>query len=477
MKNFILILVLFLTINSISAQTDSLQPEQSAPSFWSSASDALQWRGYFMAETRFNVYEKNKSFNWQEYRLSLTPEIKVGNKSRFYAEIWARSLRFPHVDNYLSLSDKTMVSPLDIDLREAYFDVYDFIIPGLDLKVGRQRNAWGTADKLNPTDNLNPYDLEDIWDFGRHLASNGISLSYYVSDFTLSTVLIPVFNPSLAPDASLISLIMPEVDFPETTIFNNNLMYLKYRQIKDSLILPERTLENSVYGFRIEKPFGVFNTSVSYMTGKDFLPAPFKTQIVPAVIQTDTITIDVHSDLTFSKLQVIGADFAGSVFNLGVWAEAGLFIPEKVTNKTQMQLMGITLMEQDSIVIDDKPYIKYVGGLDYTFSNGSYLNFQYMHGFFHERRLDLHNYMILAFDIPLFNSKLKIAPCNSFIQFKDFNSIKDDYAFVVMSELNYLGTDNLRISLGSRIIEGKGKSNFGKLKNHDTVYLKFNYSF
>jgi len=42
----------------------------------------------------------------------------------------------------------------------------------LDIRIGRQRIAWGTADKLNPTDNLNPDDLEDIFDFGKHLDSN-----------------------------------------------------------------------------------------------------------------------------------------------------------------------------------------------------------------------------------------------------------------------------------------------------------------
>jgi hypothetical protein len=41
----------------------------------------------------------------------------------------------------------------------------------LELTVGRQRIAWRTADRLNPTDNINAYDLEDIWDFGRHHGS------------------------------------------------------------------------------------------------------------------------------------------------------------------------------------------------------------------------------------------------------------------------------------------------------------------
>ncbi|MEZ5199609.1 MAG: hypothetical protein R2764_25490 [Bacteroidales bacterium] len=40
----------------------------------------------------------------------------------------------------------------------------------------------------------------------------------------------------------------------------------------------------------------------------------------------------------------------------------------------------------DSLLLESsKPYVRFVIGGDYNFSNSSYLNFQYMHGFINER--------------------------------------------------------------------------------------------
>ncbi len=477
MKNVICSLLIFMCA-LIYSPLDALAQEEGQPAFWSSAAEDLQWRGSFLSDNRMHTYKGANNLSWQEHRLSLTPELR-GQRTRFHSEIWIRSFRFPSMDSYTDLSDKSKLNPLDIDLREAYFDVYDFIIPQLDLRVGRQRHAWGTADRLNPTDNLNPYDLEDIWDFGRHLSSNSIKLTYYWRDFTLSGVFIPYFTPLHAPEASVMEAFMPEINLPSSQNIGALTTNLIYGNIEDELSLPERHIKNAVYGFRLEKPFGAFNTSVSYMKGYDILPAPFKTVVTSTDLSLfplpDTIKLDVYSHLCFAPQHVIGLDVAGAIGNVGVWGEAALFMPEEIVNKTQ--LAGFPIAFDDSVTVEGTPYVKYIVGMDYTFTNGVYLNAQYLHGFFHERGNELSDYLVVALDIPAFRNRISFSPLNASLQIKDFGDIRNNYGWVLMPEVSYTGIDNAGFTVGARFIDGSENTLFGRMKNQRDVFLKLTYAF
>jgi len=483
MKYRLLFLISLLQFNLLFSQNDTIPYEntdeetyQPVATFYQSTPKGLEWNGYLQTDNRYNYYKKTNAFSREEYRLSVSPSYK-GNRTAFKSEIWIRTLNYPTVNNYLQLADKNFIQKIDLDLREAYFDVYDFLIPNLDLRAGRQRIAWGAADKLNPTDNLNPYDLEDVWDFGRHLGSNSIKLDYFIKDFTLSGIFIPTFTPSLAPPQSLIQAFMPEIGFPESIQSNGSTIFLKYNNIRDSLVLPHREIKNSIFGFKLAKSIGAFNTSLSYMDGRDILPTPFQTEIIPLSLIGDTIKIDVFSQIKYPRMRVLGLDAAGSLLNIGVWAEAAVFFPEKTINNTTMTLMGLTLMNTDSITVDDKPYLKIAAGMDYTFTNGCYLNIQYLHGFIHEKGKDLNDYYVMALNCPLFRNKITLSPLNSCLQINDYKDLTNNYAFVFMPEITYSGIDNVNFVIGLRLIEGNNNTSFGKLKNHDEVFFRFKYSF
>jgi len=121
----------------------------------------LKIGGYVQFDDRVRI--KDKILSWEEYRLDLTGQVEF-EKVNFYSEVWFRNFGSTNVKKLFELSDKNKVAPIDVDIREAYVDFKGFIFDNLDLRIGRQRIAWGTADKLNPTDNLNPDDLEDIWE-------------------------------------------------------------------------------------------------------------------------------------------------------------------------------------------------------------------------------------------------------------------------------------------------------------------------
>lgn len=146
--------------------------------------EEIKWGGYLQTDNRLTLNEKN-DFYWQEYRLGLQTEVKPVEKARFYGEVWLRSWGMPTIQNSSDLTDKNKVATWGFDIREAYVDFYGFIFNNLDIRIGRQRIVWGTGDKINPTDNLNPYDLEVPWEFGERLGSNGIKASYYLKNLPL----------------------------------------------------------------------------------------------------------------------------------------------------------------------------------------------------------------------------------------------------------------------------------------------------
>jgi hypothetical protein len=134
---------------------------------------------------------------------------------------------------------------------------------------------------------------------------------------------------------------------------------------------------------------------------------------------------------------------------------------------------------QDSLVLDKtKPYIKFVVGGDYFFSDGSYLNVQYLHGFFHERaRENLNDYFFLRYEKTFLNNKLKITPIGGGFIVTGWNNIKDNYALAYMPEIVYKATINSEITLATVIFDGKGDNLFAQLKDYNMLMLKLKYSF
>ncbi|MCS7228914.1 MAG: hypothetical protein N2252_06820 [Candidatus Kryptonium sp.] len=427
------------------------------------SSQNLQIGGYIQADDRFKL--KDRTISWEEYRLALMGQVEF-EKSKFYSEIWIRNFGSSNVKKLFELSDKNYVEPVSIEIREAYVDLKDFVIDNLDLKIGRQRIAWGTADKLNPTDNLNPDDLEDIWDYGRHLGSNAIKLSYYLGDFTITGVFIPTFTPSVLPKGDWIKVFASEF-FPNSSHEFEN---LSERVI---VVNPENSLkEASKFGLKISKRdiFG-FDLSMSYVYGRDDIPMPFKAILPVGRLVPDSVY------LFFPRMRVVGIDFAGDIRGVGVWGEAGIFYPEEVNFETVIVIQPTNLYLSRKI-LEKKNYTRFVLGFDYTFENGIYANVQYLHGFLHERgRGNLKNYLVFNFERKFMDDKLKINFLSGGVEFKRAKDIRNNYSLIYNPQITYNPIDNLELAIGGRIIDGKGSTTFGRLRDRDEIYIRVKYSF
>jgi hypothetical protein len=424
----------------------------------------IQWNGYLQTDNRIRLLGEN-DFSWHEYRLDLRAELSPSKKTHFYSDLWIRSLGFPEINSSIDLADNNLLRPLNLDLREVYVDLYGLIVPDLDIRLGRQRIAWGTGDKINPTDNLNPYDLEDIWDFGRHLGSDGLLASLYVGDYTMSAVLLPMFTPAVLPAGEWASLLSEERELlPGITIGNTT----------DSIIMPDNNFRQTFKGgLKIKRRLMAYDLSLSYVYGLDDLPIATRVKVVPA---QNIGEVDIHTELIYPKMHIFGFDIAGALGSVGVWGEAAMFLPDEIKLTTDLSELGMGV--QESIALDNKSYVKFLIGTDYTFANSLYLNLQYLRGFVHERGSEnLANYLLFGSEWLLFGNKIKIMPVAGAFVFAELDDIADNNALVYTPEISYLPIDNAILSIGTRLIQGNTNTIFGQFKDYDEIYFRMKYSF
>jgi len=455
---FSIMIVLMVTVSQVKAQEQD--------------ESRLKISGELLTDERFLLNDK-KDWAWNENRLTVNLDKKITNSSKFYSEVWLRNIGLPNITSSGDLYNKGIVDPHNFEIREAYVQLFGFLTKNLDVKIGRQRITWGTADKLNPTDNLNPYDLEDVLDFGRHRGSDALSLNYYFnSDFSLQGVYIPIFQPANMPIGVFANALTPDLELPQGMVLN---------EFSDTLLMPGYSLgASSTAGLKFKGFAKGVDFSMSYVWGYDGLPFATRNTFIPVDAMGGT---NINSQLSFSRTHIFGVDLSTSIVGIGFWAEAAAFLPENdviMTNDlSAFYPMSPVPVTKDSLLLDSsKPYIKFIIGGDYNFADGSYINLQYMHGFINERgKGNLNDYFFLRYEKKFFNEKLKIAPIGGGFIVSDWNKIKDNYAIVYIPEIACKATDNAEIALSAAIFNGKGDNLFGKLNDYDMLMFKLKYSF
>jgi hypothetical protein len=451
---------------------------------------SMSWSGYMQTDDRLDLNDA-REFTWQEYRFDLRSDLKVQRKARFFSEVWVRDIGFPQLNYYSELQKSSSVLPMDLSLRKAYVEIYDAAIPSLDLSIGRQRFVWGTADKINPTDNLNPDDLEDIWDMGRHIGSDGIQAKYYLGKVTLSAVFIPFFRPAVLPAGAAAAAIKPKLpDMPGMSIHS----------VIDTLIFPAlKPAESSSGAIKTAIHFTGFDASISYTYCRDDIPVLTGLALVPQAQSRSQADIDLRdgtveikearSTYLFPRLHIAGVDLAGMIGRLGFWGEAAMYLPEKrIDMKTSFQgndtvtqvfqsMHGISssLYSQQASISGD-PYIKFAAGIDCTLPWNMYFNVQYVHGFVHERGDSLEDYMFFNADWNFFNNKLKISPFGVILEIKNYGDFANSYAVVDQPQIAWLPVENAEIAVGVRLIDASSGTYFGNFKNNE-AFLRIKYGF
>jgi hypothetical protein len=433
----------------------------------------LIWNGDFSTEHRIRF--SDHAFSWQQYRLALRTEAKL-DRAAFMSTMWVRYIQFPHITGSADLFSRDDFAPYNLDVREAYAAMYGLFGKWLDIRVGRQTLGWGSADRMNPTEVLDPDDYEDIWEFGRHLGADCARAMVYAGPVSFEAVVVPVFKPAKLPLGDW-GDVLREAAFPQQE------SPFAINSLRDTVLMPQPRLSNVMGGIRGKTRLAGYDFSLSYAYARDDFPVVSAVDI--PLIDFSAATIDVHAQLYYPRIHMTGADVAGAIGDLGVRCEAALYFPEKVVPLITVSdpLLPVSMRQSIPSLLpvnggmSDERYFKLVAGFDYTFANGIYVNFQYIRGFAHEHGDSLEDYFAAEARWDRDDGKLSAGLGGFALEIKDFSAPQEHYAVLLGPEITYRPISNLELTAGVRIIEGTATTTFGKAEDKDEIYVKTRYSF
>ncbi|MBL9100553.1 MAG: hypothetical protein JNL82_06335 [Myxococcales bacterium] len=341
------------------------------------------------------------------------------------------------------LASQVYMQRFHFESDAAYVALTD-LAPGLDIKLGRQIVVWGTGDKFNPTNNINPDDLEDRPLFTEPIANQMAVVDYVPAalheKLFFQGVYIPLFFPALLPPSAAAGLKDPFAEAPfANQTERDKLSYLQedylpknpkfIPAVSGHVIQPENVFRNGQFAFKVGSNLGVIDFSASYYYGRHDIPLPQQatTTMVHAINEdpppADGVYFTSAVDLIYPKMQVVGLDFSTQIpflGNMGLWGEAALFIPKQETLRIDLPPLpggGLDVTPNDDmdnpepyiegLAVKKQPFIKATAGLDYTFGKHVYVQAQYLRGFINEFGAGhIGNYLVGGTDLIFFGRKL-----------------------------------------------------------------------
>ncbi len=414
------------------------------------------------------------------------------------------------------------VDPYRLEANAAYVDSYK-VLPHLDLRIGRQVVVWGTADKFNPTNNLNTLDLSDPLLFGKALANNMIRADWNPwGDLIVTAVWVPIFRPAQVPRTAPLAVTTPNRPAPvqEQSIrdtLGGFAQAMPPTQINVFTMQPDPSIQNSQVGVRLAGRFLGTDMSLSYYHGRWGIPTP------AWAVQKAGGTVDAI--VMWPRMDVLGADIAGSIeklTGLGYWVEAGLFFPQMVSygvyndsfgghdpitfedthmidpgSGTELFLPHIGGKEfQRGTVVPSTPFLKLTAGVDFTWNKYLYSNLQYVYGFidefgagdqcfardkttFGDYRCEarIGHYLVVGSDLKLFSDQLLIRFFGAF-KVPQIGDQDPKFTAVLFPQLAWAVWDATELSLGAFVFLGDRDTKFGDpAAGASEIFLKARFTY
>ncbi len=334
---------------------------------------------------------------------------------------------------------------IDAGIRELYFDMS---FNTMDLRVGKQQIIWGKADGVFITDVVSPKDLTNfiLPDFDEvRLGVTSIKADYYIGDFTLEGVWIPVFTPTILPEDGSLWAVSMDLPIPPSSISDP--------------VLPSETLDNSESFVKL-----------SYMG------ASFDFELMGGYMYDDTPVATVSSTPSgivavpeYHRVTLGGGSFSTEIAGFVIRGE-GVYYAGKYFNLEQTAIQPDVQAGGDGTI--EKDYMNYMAGVDYVIS-GVTLSTQFVQE------------VILDYDDAIandeFNTTLTFLVSKLFmndtleLKFFGYYGVTNSDALLRFSA-GYDITDGMELVVGSDIFLGD-EGYYGQYDDNDMVYAKVKYSF
>jgi hypothetical protein len=397
----------------------------------------LDWGGRIQSDLRFRIapvgvggfYARQElpagvERNWNTLNLHLNATY---GKFKGVAEFNFVYSGYPEqLTSITDLSRIEKTDPYRIEARALYAEASGVFFKNLDLRIGQQVVSWGVGDQFNPTNNLNSDDLRDPLLFGKQAANFMVKGDYWISeDWSISAVLVPIFKPALLPLSGSLALAqLDRMPFVEDSF--------RYRIIGEQAAaqtlfgyptvigtvtpkLPQPTFGNMQFAYRIAGTIKEQDVALSFYRGRSDFPQPTAnhTHLVddkrcnpnnPTDCVNGTLVTDVTVE--YPEMYVYGFNAAGEVNpfkwikddinGIGYRFEGALIVPTghkmKITNDALALGIPQPAGEYDydgdgkpgggkqPTIVEDRAFLKWTLGLDYTFGEHVYVNTMWVHG-------------------------------------------------------------------------------------------------
>ena len=345
-----------------------------------------------------------------------------GNMSAMNAEV------------YLNVTDD--IEELAVGVRELYMDLY---FDAVDIRIGKQKIVWGKGDGVFITDVVSPLDLSQFLtlEFDEiRLGVTAAKFDWYVGAFTFEGIWVPVFSPSLTPDA----------DSP-----------WNIKGMVPSADVPGLNLENSE-GF----------AKVSYMgSGIDVeLMGGYMFDDVPT-ISGNPVPPNPQPPAKYNRVGLVGGSFSTDILGLIFRGEGAFYIDKTFTVGALPPPPGVSGTVE-------KNYLNYMFGLDYPVS-GFMFSTQFIQKviFDYDDSLSMYdefsNMMTFLISKTLLGETLKL----EFFSYFGITNMDAMLRFRTYYDI----VDGLEWILGADVFVGDQYGGFGQYKDNSMVYTKLTYSF
>ncbi len=417
-----------------------------------------------------------------ESRFSLTANVSE-NVSTFIRidafaspdSLYSKTI-FPEASQVGGFAD---VEPFELSVYEAYLKISRFLFRKLDLTVGKQRISWGSADKLNVIDNLNPLDFANflIFDpdyFLERRPQVAFNFEYYLGrmgKFQLVWLLSRQYSPLPHGFTKMLEAGFPQLQGAE---------FIVQRE--------KKALKNTNFGLRFATVVSKVDVSLSYYRGNFHLPYVY---YIKSGFPHEIDATQVY--FRFPEKEVFGLDLGGELASLGCWAELAYVQPEKVKAGYEgpFLLNGEPFLVNLQFPLFSNSYWQVVLGGDYTFNLGSglYLNLQYLHGLFDEACFSSRSKSIFGLKNGMFfgelgdylSQRVEFLTMNGDLEVGlsaliELSSEKSSSIF--LPSLEYKLHDALVFLAGAILASGeRERTKFGSFRNDRMVYLTTKVNF
>ena len=235
--------------------------------------------------------------------------LKLAGEVRADTASYARAVRFDVPDDDIHRSI--------VSLKEA---VAHLRTGPVELSLGKQFYAWGTADAFNPTDNLNPRDYMDPID-SEKMAVYSVAARLNVGPTQLTFVVVPLFTPSRLPLVD--SRWLPSAPTGATAA------------VLDARDQPSTSFDNVQYAARAKTTLAGWDFSASYFEGFETTPVIRVSELV--VFPGVTVP---RATPVFTRMRVLGADFSTTWRKFEFHGEAAFKFAVRDGRHDRFQVIG-----------------------------------------------------------------------------------------------------------------------------------------